>query len=172
MSKNANGKGSIYGWKNGVAAGYKGALSYQDENGITKRYVAYGRTRKDVRDKLDTARERLNAGAPVRDAKQTVADWLAHWRATALAASDRKESTKALYANLCRGHLEPEPFGASRLDRLKPSDIDALVLALRAKTKPSSAEGGELARALSDSTVRQVYTRCCAPLSMVAYETG
>ena len=64
------------------AAGYKGALSYKDENGKTKRYVAYGRTRKDVRDKLDKARERLTAGAPVQDAKQTVGDWLAHWRVT------------------------------------------------------------------------------------------
>jgi hypothetical protein len=95
MSRNANGEGSIYAWKkDGKPSGYKGALSYTADDGTTKRYVAYGRTRKDVRDKLDKARERLSAGAPVRDAKQTVGDWLAHWRVTALAASDRKDSTK------------------------------------------------------------------------------
>ena len=48
----------------GKPDGYKGALSYKDENGKTRRYVAYGRTRQQVRAKLDTARERLNAGAP------------------------------------------------------------------------------------------------------------
>ena len=88
----------------------------------------------------------------VKDAKRTVGDWLAHWRATGLAASDRKESTRALYATLSRKHLELQPFGAIPLDRLKPSDIDALVLAMKAKTK---ADGS---RALSDSTIRQTYT--------------
>jgi integrase len=146
MSRNANGEGSIYRWnKNGKPCGYKGALSYRDENGDTKRYVAYGRTRKDVKDKLDKARERMNAGAPIKDAKRTVGDWLAHWRVTTLAASDRKESTRVQYASLSRNHLESEPFGAIPLDRIKPSDIDALVLAMKA-------------RALSDSTVRLVYT--------------
>jgi integrase len=154
MAKNANGEGSIYKWvKNGKPAGYKGAISYRGDDGRTKRYVAYGRTRKDVRDKLDKARDRLTAGAPVRDATQTVGDWLALWRATILAASDRKESTRSLYANLSRRHLEPEPFGAIRLDKLKPSDIDALVLGMRAKTK-----GDPPRRALSDSTIRQTYT--------------
>ena len=68
-----------------------------------------------------------------------------------------------MYDNLCRRHLEQAPFGAIRLDRLKPSDVEALVLALRARTKPGKrvvdddAEP-ERVRALSDSTIRQVYT--------------
>src|SRR6476660_7275197 len=106
MAKNANGEGSIYKWmKDGKQSGYKGAISYVDDQDKTRRYVAYGRTRADVRTKLDKAHDRLLAGAPVRDAKQTVGDWLALWRVTALAASDRKASTKALYANLSCGHL-------------------------------------------------------------------
>jgi integrase len=159
MARNSNGEGSIYQWKkNGKPAGYKGAISYSDENGNTKRYVAYGRTRQLVRDKLDKARERLTAGAPVRDAKQTVGDWLAQWRVTILAASDRSESTRALYASLSRKHLEPAPFGAVPLDKLRPSDIDALVLAMRAKMKSAKIEDAEPLRALSDSTIRQTYT--------------
>src|SRR4029079_19108269 len=50
-----------------------------------------------------------------------------------------------LYANLCRKHLESAPFGAIPLDRLRPTNIEALVLSMRAKT-------------LSDSPIRQVYT--------------
>jgi site-specific recombinase XerC len=103
-----------------------------------------------VREKLNQARDRLNAGAPVRDATRSVGDWLAHWRVASLAVSDRKESTQALYANLSRGHLEPAPFGAIPLNKLKPSDVEALVLALRSKS-------------LSDSTIRSTYTvlRAC-----------
>jgi integrase len=110
----------------------------------------------------------LTAGAPVKDAKRTVGDWLAHWRATSLAVSDRKESTRALYATLCRKHLEPAPFGAVTLDKLRPSDVEALVLAMRAKTKPARRGGNDaepkLVRALSDSTIRQVYTIARAAL--------
>ncbi|OCH82286.1 site-specific integrase [Gordonia sp. UCD-TK1] len=156
MSKNANGEGSIYKrTRNGKAIGYAGALTYLDESGTSKRHTVYGRTRAEVREKLKAARDRLDAGAPVRDASRTVGDWMRQWRSTTLAASDRKESTQDLYSNLSRRHLEVEPFGTTRLDRLKPSDIEALILSMRAQTK---VRGGETVRALSDSTIRQVYT--------------
>ena len=50
-----------------------------------------------------------------------------------------------MYAHLCRKHLEPAPFGAITLDRLRPTDIEGLVLKLKD-------------RDLSDSTVRSLYT--------------
>jgi integrase len=90
-------------------------------------------------------RARLEVGAPPRDATQTVADWLKHWRETTLAVSARKDTTKQLYAGLSRAHLEPAPFGVTPLDRLRPTDIEALILALRAKK-------------LSDSTIRNLYS--------------
>jgi integrase len=159
MSKNANGEGSIYKrMRDGKFIRYEGAITYLGDDGKTKRHTVYGRTRQDVRDKLQRARDRLGAGAPVKDASRTVRDWLKHWRATTLAASDRKESTRALYANLSRCHLEPAPFGDVRLDRLKPSDVEGLVLAMRAKTN----DKGE--RALSDSTIRSAYTTLRAAL--------
>lgn len=158
MPKNANGEGSIYKrMRDGKVVRYEGAISYVDQDGRSKRHTVYGRTRQDVRDKLKAARERLAAGAPVRDADRTLGDWLAQWRTTTLAASDRKESTKEWYAHLCRRHLEPAPFGAVRLDRLRPSDIEALILRMRSKTKPG-ADGGEPVRALSDTTIRITYT--------------
>lgn len=91
-----------------------------------------------------------------------VGAWLAHWRGTTLAASDRKQATRALYENLSRLHLEPEPFGAIRLDKLRPSDVEKLVLTLRSKTKPGpkgvDGRSGAPVRALSDSTIRSTYT--------------
>ncbi|CAN5150717.1 site-specific integrase [soil metagenome] len=159
MARNANGEGSIYKWiKDGKQSGYKGAITYTDELGNRKRYAAYGRTRKEVKDKLDEAQDRLTAGGPVKDSKTSVAAWLCHWRATILAASDRKDSTKDLYAGVSRWYLEPEPFGAIRLDLLRPSDIDGLMLSMRARMKPGKGENAEPVRALSDSTIRQTYT--------------
>ena len=46
MSRNANGEGSIFKrMVDGKQRGYRGALSYQDENGATRRFECYGRTR-------------------------------------------------------------------------------------------------------------------------------
>ncbi len=137
--------------------------------------MVYGKTRTDVRDKMKRVRERLDAGTAVKDSKRTLADWLAHWRGTTLVASDRKESTRELYANLCRRHLEPKPFGAIRLDKLKPSDIEALVLAMRAKTKP----GKRTDKNLNPEPVRALPmrrsgrpTQFCGPVSTVRCATG
>jgi integrase len=143
MAKRANGEGNVYQRANGS---WEARLTYIDpDSGQRKRASFYGPTAKAVREKMKAARDRLDAGAPVRDAARSVGDWLAHWRATTMAASDRKETTKALYATLSRKHLEQPPFGAVPLGKLRPTDVEALVLALRE-------------RGLSDSTVRQVYT--------------
>lgn len=160
---NANGEGSIYKrLRKGHHTGYVGVVSYADDTGKPKRQYVYGKTRSDVRTKMDEVRERLAKGVAVKDSTRSLSDWMAHWRATTLAASDRKESTKELYANLSRRHLEVEQFGTTRLDKLRPSDVEGLVLALRAKTKPVRAgendPNAEPVRALSDATIRQVYT--------------
>jgi hypothetical protein len=156
MAKRANGEGNVYQRANGT---WEARFSYMDpDTGQRRRASFYGPTAKAARKGMKDARDRLDAGAPVKDASRTVGDWLAHWRATSLAASGRKESTRALYAALCRKHLETAPFGAIRLDKLGPSDIDALVPARRAKTKPTATEDAEPVRALSDSTIRQTYT--------------
>ena len=146
MPKNANGEGSIYKrMRDGKVIRYEGAVTYIGDDGKTNRHTVYGRTRQDVRDKLRKARERLDAGAPVKDATRSVGDWLAQWRVTTLAVSDRKPATREMYGHLCRKHLEPAPFGAITLDRLRPTDIEALILTCRD-------------RGLSDSSVRSVYT--------------
>lgn len=161
-AKRGNGEGGIYKrMRDGRVWRYEGSISYTTADGSRKRHTVYAHTRADCLDKMKQARERVEGGAPVRDAAMPLGAWLEHWRNTTLAASDRKPSTKALYANLSRKHLEPEPFGATRLNQLTPSDVEALVLRLRAKTKPGKPTGDddpEPVRALSDSTIRQVYT--------------
>lgn len=142
---------------------FEARLSYEDPHtGKRRRISAYGATRKAAMAELDKARDRVQEGQPPRDSSTTVGGWLAHWRVTALAASGRKQSTKELYANLSRKHLEREPFGGLRLDRLRPSHIDGLILTMRAKTKPGKRIDEETkpepVRALSDSTIRQTYT--------------
>jgi integrase len=106
-----------------------------------------------VAEKLDEARRRLKADEPVKDARATVASEVEDWIRKALRASGRKASTVENYATIARAHLAPPPFGALTLDKLRPSDIEALLITKR--------EAG-----LSDSTVRLIYTVCRAMLDI------
>lgn len=143
MAKRANGEGSVRQRPNGR---WEARLSYVDP--VTeqrKRVSVYGATATECRKELKKVRERIEGGQPAKDAPDTVAVWLKRWRESSLAASDLKATTKALYGSLSRKHLEATAIGAKRLDSLRPTDIETLIVELREKK-------------LADSTVRQVYT--------------
>jgi integrase len=59
----------------------------------------------------------------------------------------------ANYSIIARTHLTPPPFGALTLDKLRPSDLEALLV-----TKRNAG--------LSDSTVRLIYTVARAVLDI------
>lgn len=83
--RRGNGEGSIYRRADGLWAG---AVSYPDvAGGKRKRHTVYGRTRTEVRRKLGEARSRLDVGAPVRDARETVGAFAQRWISATLAAS-------------------------------------------------------------------------------------
>ncbi len=115
-----------------------------DGTGQRRRKVLYGATRREVVDKLTEAQRRLSEGAPVTDARATVAAYLEHWIATGLAAAEVKATTRENYTTITRRHLIPA-LGQHRLDRLVPSHVDALLV-------------GKRGDGLSDSTVRLIYT--------------
>src|SRR5205807_9175734 len=55
----------------------------------------------------------------------TMTAWLEDWTTKALPASDRKQATIDLHATIARSHLAPK-VGSLPLDRLRPSDVEAL----------------------------------------------
>jgi integrase len=127
MAKRGNGEGSIFKRANGR---WYSALTYRDDFGEVKRREVSGKTQAEVRAKLREIRERVEAGAPVKDASISMAAWLEDWATKALPASDRKQATIDLYTTIARRHLAPK-LGNVPLDRLRPSDVEALVLARR-----------------------------------------
>jgi len=149
MTKRANGEGSIFKRADGR---WSGEISYRDDYGRSKRRTVYGGTQSEVRRKLREARERLEAGAPLKDATMTLSAWLDDWTLKALPASDRKQATVDLYATIARKHLAPF-LGNRPLDRIRPSDVEALIVAKR--------DAG-----LAPSTVRTIYTVLRAALDV------
>jgi len=151
VARRANGEGSIFRRKDGT---WSAELSYRDDYGTLKRRTVYGRTQAEVRAKFRDARERIESGAPVKDASMTVAAWLEDWITKSLAASDRKQATKDLYATLARTHLAPT-VGTIPLGRLRPSDVEELIVTKR--------DAG-----LSASTIRRIYTVLRSALDIAA----
>ncbi|MRX42354.1 tyrosine-type recombinase/integrase [Agromyces kandeliae] len=142
--KQANGAGSVkYRDDKGL---WEARFTYADPvTGATKRATCYGKTQREARAKMRERRARVEAGKPVRDSRETVGAYVERWITTTLEVSDRKPTTKATYATLARKHLIGGEVGAITLDKMRPTDVEALILALR--------EVG-----LSSSTIRQTYT--------------
>ncbi len=151
MARRANGEGSLFRRKDGT---WSAELSYRDDYGTLKRRTVYGRTQAEVRANIRDARERIESGAPVKDASMTVSAWLEDYISKSLAASDRKQATKDLYATLARTHLVPT-VGMIPLGRLRPSDVEALIVIKR--------DAG-----LSGSTIRTIYTVLRSALDIAA----
>lgn len=151
MAKRLSGEGTVRQRSNGR---WEVRLRYEDPvTGGRKRASFYGATAKEARAAMKKAVERLHEGKPVRDASTTLAEVVRGWRTQTLVASSRKDSTKALYAGLLKSHVEASQIALKPLDRFRASDVDALIVELRGKTK---LKDGAQVRALSKSTIEKV----------------
>lgn len=143
MGRRANREGNYRQRENGT---WEARVSYVDPRTEKLEPVSvYGATREEARRKLRKILRRIEDGQPAKDAPDTVATWLATWREGSLAASGRKATTKSLYSSLSRKHLEGGGIGAKRLDKMKPSDVETMIVDLRKQ-------------GYAPSTVRQIYT--------------
>lgn len=126
--KRANGEGTVRKRADGR---FEARLVHEDEDGMVSRQSFYGATSAEVRAQLKAAQGRVAVGAPMKDATRTLGEWAGQWCVTTLEASPRKVTTKALYRSLVRSHVLPRPIATRRLDRLRPTDIDAWIVSLR-----------------------------------------
>jgi integrase len=120
-------------------------VRYTDQYGLTKRATVYGKTAPDAREKAGEVLARLTEGLPARDKKTTLETFTLEWIASALAASDRKATTKTMYAGVARVHIVGSHIGGLALDKVRPMHVEGWIVGLRAK-------------GLSESTVRSAYT--------------
>jgi integrase len=150
-SKRANGEGTIYRRSDGR---FTAQLSHRDAEGKLQRRTFYGKSQSEVRAKLKEAQGRVEVGGPVKDAKISLRDYAERWITSTLAASDRKPSTRELYAIIARTYIAKSTLGGATLDKIRPSDVERFVLELQSHKAPS--------------TVRQTYTVLRAILDAAA----
>ena len=138
------GEGSSY--QRASDSRWVGSLRYEDPlTGASRRSTVYGATEREVVRKIAEIRKRLDAGAPAKDVGVSLDAYASSWIESTLEVSDRKASTKALYAGLTRTHIIGSQLGALGLKKINPPAVERFLLALRKSGK-------------SDSTIRQIYT--------------
>jgi integrase len=101
-------------------------VTYEDEHGLKRRFSCYGKTQTEANAKARAARDRLAAGAPVRDDGRDLASWVREWTETFLKRSDRSVSTKRGYADFGRRWIVPH-LGHIPLSKVRPSDVVRLM---------------------------------------------
>ncbi|TDL07232.1 hypothetical protein EUA04_14885 [Mycolicibacterium obuense] len=117
---------------------------------------AYGATRALAKAALDKKSERIRKGLAVVDSKAPLSEVARRWRTTALIASDRRQSTKELYAARCWLHIELGILAEIPLSRMTAGDIEEwIVEARRHGISPSSLRTDyTVLRAVLDTAVR------------------
>lgn len=135
---------------------WEGRLRYTDREGQGRRVSAYGAIRALAKAALDVKAERIREGLAVVDSKAPLCDVARKWRTTALIASDRRQSTKELYAARCRLHIELGILADIPLSRLTASDIEEWIVDARQHgISPSSLRTDyTVLRAVLDTAVR------------------
>jgi integrase len=108
-------------------------LRYLDPSGAPKRTAVYGKSQTEARAAAKELRERLKSGQPVQDSTDTLGRFAAEWIATALAASERKATTKAMYGAITRSQIVSSALGAMPLGKITPRAVEGWLVGLRAK---------------------------------------
>ena len=101
-------------------------------SGKRKRKVIYGKTRKEVAEKLKVILRDQQQGLPVAMERQTVGQFLDHWLADTI-LPNRRAKTYRRYEQIARCHLVPA-LGRVALAKLEPQQVQALL-------KRTQAEG-------------------------------
>ncbi len=118
MGKRGNGEGSVYQRKSDGL--WVGSVSL--ESG--KRKVFYGKTKKEVTEKLITARHEQLQGVLVTAPAQTVKDYLEHWLEEVQKPTIRT-SSYVKYRKVIYTHIIPD-IGKVQLQKLTPQRVQSL----------------------------------------------
>lgn len=136
MAKNASGAGSIRQradgrWEARYSAGFNPATGRQIQRSI------YGKTQKEVRQKLNKVISDLDSGTYVAPSNITVSQWLQLWLAEYL--TNVKPHTRKAYEDRLRLHVIPE-LGFVKLSELQPPMVQRFINKLSIKLSPKTVK--------------------------------
>ncbi len=119
MARKSNGEGSINKYKNGWRATL--SLGY-NSNGKRIRKQFYGKTKKEVMNKMVDYKSDFNKGLIVQDEKITVQEWIKTWLFE-LKINELKPSTIERYSGVYDNYIKNTGIGRCKLKDLKATNI-------------------------------------------------
>ncbi|PPK92517.1 integrase-like protein [Kineococcus xinjiangensis] len=128
MSKRANGEGTVYQRKDGR---WEAAIYVPVEGGGRRRRSLYGKTRREVMEKLREAASRMDRGLPAVDSSTRMDAYLSHWLQD-VARPNLRAKTVEGYEAAIRRHLTPA-IGSRQLKALAPADVRSLLAGMSAR---------------------------------------
>lgn len=141
MARRSKGEGTICRRKDGLWMA-QATIGINPETGKPRRKTFYGKTRREVAEKLNTILHEIQQGSYIEPSQVTVEQWLSDW------LEGRKphieESTWSAYEVMARCHITPS-LGKVKLKDLRTRDLQMLL-------------NNKLAEGLSSRTVKYIYT--------------
>ena len=123
-NKRANGEGSISKYiVNGVNKGWRASISVgSDENGKYIRKQFYGKTQKEVKEKLEEFKKQISLGALPSDDKLTLEHWYYTWLFD-YRIKDLKPKSFEKYEGIYRNYIKGSMIGKIKLKDLRATHL-------------------------------------------------
>lgn len=115
MAKKGNNEGSIYKDKQGH---WRGVVSIPSTDGKSKRKYFYGKTRKEVSDKVNTVLNQIQSNAYIEPCKINLYSWLSTWLET-YCINDVRMTTYVNYETYVNKHIK-NSIGGYKLCDISP----------------------------------------------------
>ncbi|MCR4646301.1 MAG: site-specific integrase [Oscillospiraceae bacterium] len=143
MAKNGNNEGSVYKDKQGR---WRGQVRVPSTDGTVKRKYFYGRTRKEVVEKVDALLQEIRTDSYIEPCKTTLYEWLCIWYDTY--CNDIRMTTKVNYQTYIHRHIKDS------IGRYKLCELNTLLLQTfyneKAKNGKLNGSGGLNAKTLKN----------------------
>jgi len=159
--KRGHGEGSISQRKDGRWMGQI-TIGVDPVTRKSKRLTFYGKTRKEVQDKIREALNQKDRGLLSEPSRMTLGEWLKTWLED-YKKQELKISTWESYKSLIEDHMVPE-LGYIKLNKLKTNDIQRFYNS-KLENGRKDGKGG-----LSARTVRYIHTVLSAALDQAVKE--
>ena len=137
MTKKSNGEGTVFKEKSGR---WRSVITVgRNANGSLKRKYFYGKTKKEVLDKMNDYRYKINNDLLPTDDTITVLEYLNYWLFK-YKINEVKPSTITRYEGIIRNYIKPYAIGKIKLKSIRAAAIQSLYNSLieEGKTTPSN----------------------------------
>jgi integrase len=166
--KRGHGEGSISQRKDGRWMGQI-TLGINPATKKAKRLTFYGKTRKEVQEKIREALNQKDKGMLGEPSKLTLQEWLKTWLED-YKKRELKESTWESYKSLIEDHINPD-LGMVKLSKLRTNDIQRFYNEkLNNGRKRKIEKDGEEISGLSTRTVKYIHTVLSGALKQAVKE--